>query len=108
MEPRTKLIQVKPENIPKTQLERRPNSGLAAQRVEGRAHLGAVGLRLLPGGEVTALGEAVVVDELGIGSLGPAGRGGVDFVRKRADGLGTAVTPLTSKKPFVAVALASQ
>ena len=57
----------------------------SAQRVEARAKLVREGLRLLPGGEMAALGQPVVVDQLGIGLLGPALRRGVDLVRKGAD-----------------------
>ena len=43
-------------------------------------------VRLLEGGEVTALREPVVVDELGIGSFRPTARSLVEFVREGADG----------------------
>ena len=48
--------------------------------------LGGEGHRLLPGGEVAALGKPVVVDELRIGLLGPALRRLVDLVGEGADG----------------------
>jgi hypothetical protein len=45
-------------------------------------------LRLLPGGEVTALGKLVVVDELGICPLRPTARCLEELVRKGARGHG--------------------
>src|SRR3954469_12717611 len=56
------------------------------QRSEGGAHFRGEQCGLLPGGEVAALVEAVVVHQLRIGLLGPAARRGVDLVREDADG----------------------
>ena len=57
------------------------------QRPERRAHLVREQLRLLPGGEVAAAVELVVVDEVvRIGALGPAARGLVELVGEDADG----------------------
>src|ERR1700726_220944 len=41
---------------------------------------------LFPGREVTALAELVIVDQLGIGALGPAPRSRIEFVREDAHG----------------------
>src|SRR5215472_7558143 len=52
-------------------------SGLAlpsAQCAEARADLFGEELRLFPGGEVAALVDLVVVDEVGVGPFGPAAR----------------------------------
>src|SRR5215213_4627101 len=57
-----------------------------AQRAEARADLVAEELRLLPGREVPALVELVVVDEIGIGLLRPAPRDLIELVRKDAHG----------------------
>jgi len=43
-------------------------------------------LGLLKCGEVSAFGELVEVDELGIGLLGPTQWGRIEFVREDADG----------------------
>jgi hypothetical protein len=45
-------------------------------------------LRLLPGREVPAFREPVVMDELGVGSFRPTPRGRIDLVRKGAHGDG--------------------
>src|SRR5262245_18314356 len=60
----------------------------SAQGAEGFAELGGEQLRLLPGREVPALGEPVVVNQVGVGFLGPAARGGVDLVGEDAHGGG--------------------
>ena len=52
---------------------------------ERRSKLFREELRLLPGREVPALGQPIVVDQLREGFLGPAARRGIDFVRKSAD-----------------------
>src|SRR5262245_21993598 len=57
-----------------------------AQRSKRRADLLREELRLFPRGEVTALVELVVIDELGIGALGPAPRRLIEFVGKDAHG----------------------
>src|SRR5262245_15111150 len=59
---------------------------LAAQRLEARTQLFREELRLLPAGEVPALGQLVVVDQLWIGLLGPTPRRRVEFVREHAHG----------------------
>src|SRR4051812_796986 len=56
------------------------------QRAEPFAQLGGVQLRLLPGGEVPALFELVVVDEVGVRLLGPAPRRVDDVVGEDAHG----------------------
>src|SRR5438128_1509979 len=67
----------------------------SAQRLEGSAQLGAEQPGLLPGGEVAALVELVVVDEIGIGPLGPVAGRLVELIREDAhrgwdlDALGT-------------------
>src|SRR4051812_21867065 len=43
-------------------------------------------LRLFPRGKMTALVELVVVNELGIGALGPASRRLIELIGKGADG----------------------
>ena len=54
---------------------------------ERGAHFGGEQVRLLPGGEVTAPVEPVVMDEVaGIRALGPAARGLVQLVGEDADG----------------------
>src|SRR4051812_44982084 len=63
-----------------------PCSGRLSQRPERGAELGGEELGLLPGCEVTTLGNLVVVDELWICPLGPAPRGLVLFAREYADG----------------------
>src|SRR5215471_11006779 len=64
-------------------------SGLAlrsAQCAERRADLFGEELRLFPGGEVAALGDLVVVDEVGVGPFGPGARRLVLLVREDARG----------------------
>src|SRR6185503_14394231 len=56
------------------------------QRSEACANLFAEGLRLLPSGEVSALGELVVVNEFRIGLLRPTPRGRIELVREDAHG----------------------
>src|SRR3984893_6451641 len=56
----------------------------SAQRLERRAKLRREDLRLLPGREVAALVDLVVIDELGIRPLRPAPRGLIELVRKGA------------------------
>src|SRR5215216_5466560 len=62
----------------------------SAQGPEGGPNLGGEQLRLLPGREVVALVDLVVVDEVGVGLLGPAPRGLVELVgedaHRRRDG----------------------
>ena len=69
-----------------------PASSRITQRLERRSHFGGEDRRLLPGREVAAFVEPVVVNELGIGSLRPAPRGRIDLVGKGAhrDGYGDA------------------
>src|SRR3954471_18398926 len=57
-----------------------------AKRAEPRAQLGGVQLRLLPGGEVAALVELVVVDQVGVGLLCPTPRHLIELVREDAHG----------------------
>src|SRR5262249_25540583 len=59
---------------------------LSAQRSEARANLVAEELRLLPGGEVPALVEPVVVDQFGVRPLGPTPGRRIEFVREDAHG----------------------
>ena len=70
----------------RTPSARHPRSDRLAQRLERGPQLRREELRLLPGGEMSALRKLVVVDELGIGLLGPALRRLVDLVREGADG----------------------
>jgi Pyridine nucleotide-disulphide oxidoreductase, dimerisation domain len=56
------------------------------QRLERCAHLSGEQLRLFPGGEVTAFGEPVVMDQLRVGPLGPAPRRRVELVGEDAHG----------------------
>ena len=58
---------------------------LLAQGFEAGAHLLGQELRLLPGGEVSTLGQLVVVDQVGIGLLGRTPRW-IEFVREDAHG----------------------
>src|SRR5215470_14920646 len=58
----------------------------SAQCAERRADLFGEELRLFPGGEVAALGDLVVVDEVGIGPFGPAARRFVLLAREDARG----------------------
>src|SRR4051812_6600956 len=57
-----------------------------AKRAEPRAQLGGVQLRLLPGGEVPALVELVVMDQVGIRLLCPTPRHLIELVREDAHG----------------------
>src|SRR6266487_2619240 len=57
-----------------------------AQGSEARAKLFRKELRLFPGRKVPAFVEFVVIDELGIRSLGPTARGLIELVRKGAHG----------------------
>src|SRR5271169_2530164 len=61
-------------------------SVVRTQRPERRSHLLNEELRLLPGGEVSALGKLVVVDQLRVRPLCPTPRGLVDLVGEGADG----------------------
>ena len=65
---------------------RRVSSDRFAQRPEPRANFFGEELRLLPGGEVAALVELVVVDQFGIRPLRPAPRGWIELVREDAHG----------------------
>src|SRR5215467_12821727 len=58
----------------------------SAQCAERRADLFGEELRLFPGGEVAALVDLVVVDEVGVGPLGPAPRRLVLLAREDARG----------------------
>ena len=69
-----------------------------AQRSEARAHFLGEELRLLPGGEVSALGKRVVVDQFGIRPLRPTLRGWVELVRKDAHGDRDADAPDTEER----------
>src|SRR3954470_6983576 len=62
------------------------NTMLLAQRAEPRAQLGGVELRLLPGGEVPASVELVVVDEVRVRLLRPAPRSVEHLVGEDAHG----------------------
>jgi hypothetical protein len=57
-----------------------------AQGLERCSELRTEELRLLPGRKVPAFVELVVVDEVGIGPLGPTPRGLIELVRKGAHG----------------------
>ena len=61
-------------------------SGRLAQRRKPARSFGSQQRRLLPGGEVAAAVELVVVDELGKRPLGPAARRLIELVGKDADG----------------------
>src|SRR5215510_7865650 len=61
---------------------------LRAQRPEARANLFREDLGLLPGSEVTALVNLVVVDELGESLLRPAARSRIELVREDGHGNG--------------------
>ena len=63
-------------------------SGSFAKRFERRAHLFGEKLRLLPGREVTAFVELVVVDELGIRAFRPTPRSLIELVGEGAHGDG--------------------
>src|ERR1700722_1728152 len=56
----------------------------SAKRSEGRSDLRRKALRLLPGSEVSALGELIVVNQFRIRPRCPAPRGWIKFVRKDA------------------------
>src|SRR5690242_631513 len=58
----------------------------SAQCAERRADLFSEELRLFPGGEVAALVDLVVVDEVGVGPFGPASRRLILLVREDARG----------------------
>ena len=58
----------------------------AAHRFEGRTHLSTEKVRLLPGREVPAFIELVVIDELRIRPLGPTPRRLIALARKDAHG----------------------
>src|SRR5215211_1248957 len=60
-------------------------TSLLAQGSEGGAEFGGEELWLLPGGEVVALVDLVVVDEVGIGLFGPAPGGLIELVGEHAD-----------------------
>src|SRR5258706_3787183 len=57
-----------------------------AQRAERCAELGGEELRLFPRRKVPALGDRVVIYEVGICALGPAARGLILLARKDAHG----------------------
>src|SRR5689334_2315209 len=63
---------------------RRGPSG--AQAFEGSPHFLDEQVRLFPGREVAALGEAPIMEQLGIGLFGPALRRLVDLIGEGADG----------------------
>ncbi|HEX6555143.1 MAG TPA: hypothetical protein VF026_20430, partial [Ktedonobacteraceae bacterium] len=56
-----------------------------AQGAERGPDLGREQLRLLPGGEVTALVDLVVVDGVGVPLLDPTARGPEDLARERGE-----------------------
>src|ERR1700722_19726882 len=58
----------------------------SAERPEAGSDLRRKALRLLPGSEVSALGELIVVDQFRIRPLCPAPRGWIKFVREDAHG----------------------
>src|SRR5688500_5633158 len=64
----------------------RSNRVMSAQRSKAGADLFHEQLRLLPGGEVPALVELVVMEQLGIGLLRPAPRHLIELVREDAHG----------------------
>src|SRR5260370_34216849 len=61
-----------------------PSSLRSTQRTEAHPKLLRERLRLLPGRKVSAFGETVIVNQLGISFLCPALRGGVNLIRKDA------------------------
>lgn len=67
------------------------NLNHSAQRPERRPDLLSEELRLFPSREVAAFGEPVVINQFGIGFLGPTPRGGRDLIGKTltAAGIGT-------------------
>ena len=58
------------------------------QRPERSPHLLDEQRGLLPGREMPALGQPVIVNQLGVGPFRPTARGGIDLVWKGADGDG--------------------
>src|SRR5262245_33358009 len=62
-----------------------PASLRSADRLERRPQLPSENHRLLPGGKVTALFGVMVVDEVGVGLLGPAPRRLILLARENAD-----------------------
>src|ERR1700722_1538019 len=58
----------------------------SAKRSEGRSDLRRKALRLLPGSEVSALGELIIVNQFRIRPLCPAPRGWIKFVREDTHG----------------------
>src|SRR5215471_8543030 len=78
---------------------------LIAQRFEACANLFTEELRLLKRGEVPALREPVVVDQLRIRTFGPAPRSRIEFIRKNAhrnrdgDALGAEIAALAPEFP---------
>src|SRR5436305_14831801 len=62
----------------------RPNIFASAQRPERCSDVFGEQLRLLPGREVSAPVVPVVVDEVGVGPLGPAPRGPIELVGEGA------------------------
>jgi hypothetical protein len=65
---------------------RRKRETQSAKRSEPRSDLRRKALRLLPGGEVSALGELIVVNQFRIRLLCPTPRGWIEFVREHAHG----------------------
>src|SRR5262245_20185521 len=78
---------------------------LRSKRFEARANLFAEELRLLKRGEVPALREAVVVDQLRIRTFGPAPRSLIELVgedahgRRDGDALGGEIAALAPEFP---------
>src|SRR3954468_8061925 len=72
-----------PEAAGRSGAARSRHPGLA-QRSQARAHLFCEEVRLLPGGEVPAHRQSVVVDEVGICLLRPTPRHLIELVRKDA------------------------
>src|SRR3978361_2090283 len=64
---------------------RKAGAASHAKGPECRAKLSAESVRLLPGRKVPALRKPVEVDKVREGSLRPAPRRRIDFVRKHAD-----------------------
>src|SRR6202042_2874129 len=76
---------IEPPGCPaKRRQVQRLGHGHLAQYPEGRANFLGKEHRLLPGREVPAPVELVVVDEVGVSTLGPAARGLVDLAGKYA------------------------
>src|SRR6185369_3995065 len=61
-------------------------TGSFAEWSEARPNFFCEQLRLLPGGEVTAFGDGVEMDEIVVGALGPTPRSLVDLFREDAYG----------------------